>query len=79
MSHELRTPLNAIIGLTEMLREDAECPEFAAFTEPLEAKLPCYLRRDAAGPGVPRLGRALWRVPSWPAQVEALSGHSANI
>ena len=36
MSHELRTPLNAIIGLTEMLREEAEGPEFAGFTEPLE-------------------------------------------
>ena len=24
MSHELRTPLNAVIGITEMLREDAE-------------------------------------------------------
>jgi GAF domain-containing protein/CheY-like chemotaxis protein len=36
MSHELRTPLNAIIGLTEMLREEAEGPEFASFTEPLE-------------------------------------------
>jgi signal transduction histidine kinase len=24
MSHELRTPLNAIIGVTEILREDAE-------------------------------------------------------
>jgi signal transduction histidine kinase len=24
MSHELRTPLNALIGVTEMLREDAE-------------------------------------------------------
>jgi adenylate cyclase len=36
MSHELRTPLNAIIGLTEMLREEAEGPEFTGFTEPLE-------------------------------------------
>lgn len=36
MSHELRTPLNAIIGLTEMLREEAEAPEFANFTEPLD-------------------------------------------
>jgi signal transduction histidine kinase/DNA-binding response OmpR family regulator len=36
MSHELRTPLNAIIGLTEMLREEAESPEFAGFTEPLD-------------------------------------------
>ena len=27
MSHELRTPLNAIIGVTEMLREDAEAAE----------------------------------------------------
>ncbi len=27
MSHELRTPLNAIIGVTEMLREDAESLE----------------------------------------------------
>ena len=36
MSHELRTPLNAIIGLTEMLREEAEGPEFAGFLEPLD-------------------------------------------
>src|SRR5687768_16374671 len=36
MSHELRTPLNAIIGLTEMLREEAEGPEFAGFVEPLD-------------------------------------------
>jgi signal transduction histidine kinase/DNA-binding response OmpR family regulator len=36
MSHELRTPLNAIIGITEMLKEDAE--EFGQddFTEPLD-------------------------------------------
>ena len=27
MSHELRTPLNAIIGVTEMLREDAEASQ----------------------------------------------------
>jgi signal transduction histidine kinase/DNA-binding response OmpR family regulator len=27
MSHELRTPLNAIIGVTEMLREDAEAAQ----------------------------------------------------
>jgi len=36
MSHELRTPLNAIIGLAEMLREEAEGPEFAGIVEPLE-------------------------------------------
>jgi signal transduction histidine kinase/CheY-like chemotaxis protein len=36
MSHELRTPLNAIIGLTEMLCEEAEAPEYADFAEPLE-------------------------------------------
>ena len=36
MSHELRTPLNAIIGLTEMLREEADGPEFEGFVEPLE-------------------------------------------
>ena len=36
MSHELRTPLNAVIGITEMLKEDAE--EFGQedFIEPLE-------------------------------------------
>ena len=45
MSHELRTPLNAIIGLTEMLREEAEGPEFAGFTEPLERVQP---RRQAS-------------------------------
>ena len=35
MSHELRTPLNAIIGLTEMLREDAESQALERFVEPL--------------------------------------------
>ncbi len=37
MSHELRTPLNAIIGVTEMLREDAE--ELKQDTEPLDRVL----------------------------------------
>ena len=35
MSHELRTPLNAIIGITEMLREDAEDEGQEALVEPL--------------------------------------------
>ncbi len=36
MSHELRTPLNAVIGITEMIKEDAE--EFGQedFIEPLQ-------------------------------------------
>jgi signal transduction histidine kinase len=34
MSHELRTPLNAIIGVSEMLREDAEAAK--QDTEPLD-------------------------------------------
>jgi signal transduction histidine kinase len=37
MSHELRTPLNAIIGVSEMLREDAEALE--QDTEPLDRVL----------------------------------------
>jgi signal transduction histidine kinase len=37
MSHELRTPLNAIIGVTEMLREDAE--ELKQDIEPLDRVL----------------------------------------
>ena len=37
MSHELRTPLNAIIGVTEMLREDAEALQ--QDTEPLDRVL----------------------------------------
>ena len=37
MSHELRTPLNAIIGVTEMLREDAET--LKQDTEPLDRVL----------------------------------------
>jgi GAF domain-containing protein len=37
MSHELRTPLNAIIGVSEMLREDAE--ELKQDTEPLDRVL----------------------------------------
>ncbi|HEY7242904.1 MAG TPA: GAF domain-containing protein [Xanthobacteraceae bacterium] len=37
MSHELRTPLNAIIGVSEMLREDAEASQ--QDTEPLDRVL----------------------------------------
>jgi signal transduction histidine kinase len=37
MNHELRTPLNAIIGVTEMLREDAESLNHD--TEPLDRVL----------------------------------------
>jgi PAS domain S-box-containing protein len=36
MSHELRTPLNAVIGITEMLREDAEDLGQHDFVEPLD-------------------------------------------
>ena len=36
MSHELRTPLNAIIGITEMLKDDAEDEGRAKLIEPLE-------------------------------------------
>ena len=35
MSHELRTPLNAIIGITEMLKEDAEVEGDLHLDEPL--------------------------------------------
>jgi PAS domain S-box-containing protein len=36
MSHELRTPLNAVIGITEMLKEDAEDLGQDDFLEPLD-------------------------------------------
>jgi Signal transduction histidine kinase len=36
MSHELRTPLNAVIGLTEMLKEDAEDDGNDDYLEPLD-------------------------------------------
>jgi signal transduction histidine kinase/CheY-like chemotaxis protein/HAMP domain-containing protein len=36
MSHELRTPLNAIIGITEMLKEDAQETGEDPLIEPLE-------------------------------------------
>jgi signal transduction histidine kinase/DNA-binding response OmpR family regulator len=36
MSHELRTPLNAIIGLTEMLKEDAQETGESPLIEPLD-------------------------------------------
>ncbi|WP_187639936.1 response regulator [Bosea sp. F3-2] len=36
MSHELRTPLNAIIGITEMLKEEAEEDGDASLVEPLD-------------------------------------------
>jgi signal transduction histidine kinase len=39
MSHELRTPLNAIIGVTEMLREDAQDFKHDADIEPLDRVL----------------------------------------
>jgi signal transduction histidine kinase len=39
MSHELRTPLNAIIGVTEMLREDAQDRGQDADFEPLDRVL----------------------------------------
>jgi signal transduction histidine kinase/DNA-binding response OmpR family regulator len=39
MSHELRTPLNAIIGVTEMLREDAQEFKQEADLEPLDRVL----------------------------------------
>ena len=35
-SHELRTPLNAVIGLTKMLKEDAEDDENEDYLEPLD-------------------------------------------
>jgi GAF domain-containing protein len=43
MSHELRTPLNAIIGVSEMLREDAEAAK--QDTEPLDRVLGAGARR----------------------------------
>jgi signal transduction histidine kinase len=39
MSHELRTPLNAIIGVTEMLREDAQDLKRDSELEPLDRVL----------------------------------------
>jgi signal transduction histidine kinase/DNA-binding response OmpR family regulator len=36
MSHELRTPLNAVIGITEMLKDDAEEFGHDDFIEPLQ-------------------------------------------
>ncbi|MGH6896362.1 MAG: response regulator [Geminicoccaceae bacterium] len=36
MSHELRTPLNAVIGITEMLKEDAEDLGQTDFLDPLD-------------------------------------------
>jgi signal transduction histidine kinase len=52
MSHELRTPLNAIIGVTEMLREDAEA--LKQDTEPLDRVL-------GAGRHLLALGRKVLR------------------
>jgi GAF domain-containing protein len=43
MSHELRTPLNAIIGVSEMLREDAEALQ--QDVEPLDRVLGAARRR----------------------------------
>src|SRR5207245_10609757 len=39
MSHELRTPLNAIIGITEMMREDAQDLQREDALEPLDRVL----------------------------------------
>jgi K+-sensing histidine kinase KdpD len=46
MSHELRTPLNAIIGVSEMLREDAEV--LKQDTEPLAAAIRSRARYSTA-------------------------------
>ena len=45
MSHELRTPLNAIIGVTEMLREDAE-----SLDQDLERSTACSVRPGTCSP-----------------------------
>jgi two-component system, NtrC family, sensor kinase len=51
MSHELRTPLNAIIGVTEMLREDAEA--LKQDTEPLDRVLGAGRHPGCPAAGVP--------------------------
>jgi signal transduction histidine kinase len=57
MSHELRTPLNAIIGVSEMLREDAETAKqdtepldrvLGENTDPQGCELSCFLPYAAA-------------------------------
>jgi putative methionine-R-sulfoxide reductase with GAF domain len=55
MSHELRTPLNAIIGVSEMLREDAEAAK--QDLEPLDRVLGAA--RHPTENGRP-IGRAIW-------------------
>jgi len=40
MSHELRTPLNAIIGVSEMLREDAEVAKQDLPSDPPDSSMP---------------------------------------
>jgi signal transduction histidine kinase len=77
MSHELRTPLNAIIGVTEMLREDAEAAK--QDLEPLDRVLgaccghrgadlrpdwrPMTQNNTSSKYGNPADGRSLIRLP----------------
>ena len=63
MSHELRTPLNAIIGVSEMLREDAEAAK--QDLEPLDRVLGAarhLLALITTFSTCPRSRRGVWSV-----------------
>jgi signal transduction histidine kinase len=57
MSHELRTPLNAIIGVSEMLREDAE-----AAKQTLSRSIACWARRGISSLSSTISSTCPWRI-----------------